>query len=343
MRSWSVSTRTVWTNYSRNRDASVVYTALVTRPPATHPVRGYLFIAAATLCWGISATLGRAVFTGRLLGDHELAPISPLILAQSRTTLSLLVLAPILLAKRGRSLVRMSRRDVIAALFIGVLGVAASNYFYYYAVQITNVATAIVLQYTAPVWVLMYMVTRRLQRATMPRLAAVGLALFGIAMITGVVGGQLRISLIGIVAAETAALAFAYYNVAIPPMLQRHDRWKVLVWLLFGAALFWFIVNPPWRFPHLSGGQWGFLGVFALTSVLLPFSFYIAGLQHLDATRAIVTSCLEPVFSIVLAAICLGETIAGIQVAGVIVVLAATVLIQMPDGAGKPATVEPME
>ena len=140
--------------------------------PASHPVRGYLFIATATLCWGISATLGRAVFTGRIFSSHELAPISPLILAQSRTTLSLLVVAPILLAKRGRSVIRMSRRDVIAALFIGVLGVAASNYFYYYAVQITNVATAIVLQYTAPVWVLMYMVARRLQRATMPRLAA---------------------------------------------------------------------------------------------------------------------------------------------------------------------------
>lgn len=308
-----------------------------------HPVRGYLFIAAATLCWGISATLGRAVFTGRLITGHALDPISPLILAQSRTTLSLLVLGPILLARRGRAGMRMSHRDVFVALLIGVLGVAASNYFYYYAIQVTNVATAIVLQYTAPVWVLIYMVVRRLQRATMQRLFAVGLALLGIALITGIVGGQLRISLIGILAAEAAALAFAYYNVAIPPLLERHDRWKVLAWLLFGAALFWLVVNPPWRFPHLSGEQWAFLCLFALTSVLLPFSFYIAGLQYLDATRAIVTSCLEPVFSIVIAAIWLGETVTLLQVVGVMVVLAATVLIQIPDAAGKPTTVEPME
>jgi drug/metabolite transporter (DMT)-like permease len=315
----------------------------MTRVPASHPLRGYLFIAAATLCWGISATLGRAVFTGRLISGHSLEPISPLILAQSRTTLSLLVLAPILLVRRGRSLLRFSRGDLTAVLLIGVLGVAGSNYFYYYAIQVTNVATAIVLQYTAPVWVLMYMVARRFQRATAQRVFAVVLALAGIALITGIIGGQLRISGRGLLGAEIAALAFAYYNVGIPPLLQRHDRWKVLVWLLFGAAVFWLFINPPWHFTHLAAEQWAFLCLFALTSVLLPFSFYIAGLQHLDATRAIVTSCLEPVFSIILAAIALGETISLIQVVGVIVVLAATVLIQLPDRGGTSATVEPME
>jgi drug/metabolite transporter (DMT)-like permease len=308
-----------------------------------HSIRGYVFIAAATFFWGVSATLGRAVFTGRLITGHALEPISPLILAQSRTTVSLLVLGPVLLARRGRSVVRLSRADLLAVLLVGLLGVAASNYFYYYAIQITNVATAIVLQYTAPVWVLMYMVARRRQRATAPRVIAVGLALFGIALITGIIGGQFRVSFIGIVAAEAAALAFAYYNVAIPPLLQHHDRWKVLVWMLLWAAVFWFFVNPPWRLQQLSAEQWGFLCLFALTSVLVPFSFYIAGLQYLDATRAIVTSCLEPVFSIVIAAIALGETVSPIQITGVVVVLAATLIIQMPDASGKPATVEPVE
>lgn len=310
---------------------------------AQHPIRGYLFIAAATFCWSFSATLGRAVFTGRLITGHALAPISPLLLAQSRTTLSLLVLGPILLARRGATLVQLTRRDLLALLVIGVLGVAGSNYFYYYAIQVTNVATAIVLQYTAPVWVLMYMVARGRQRATTQRVVAVGLALLGITLITGIIGGHLQISLRGLVGAEAAALAFAYYNVAIPPLLGKHDRWKVLAWVLFFAAVFWQVVNPPWRFPHLSGEQWLFLCVFALTSVLIPFSLYIAGLQHLDATRAIVTSCLEPVFSIMIAAIALGESVTLVQTLGVLIVLSATVLIQMPDAAGKPATVEPIE
>jgi len=50
----------------------------------------------------------------------------------------------------------LPRRDFRQAIVIGVLGVAASNYFYYLAIQRTNVATAIIVQYTAPIWVLLY-------------------------------------------------------------------------------------------------------------------------------------------------------------------------------------------
>jgi drug/metabolite transporter (DMT)-like permease len=69
--------------------------------------------------------------------------------------------------------------------------------------------------------------------------------------------------------------------------------------------------------------------IFAVTSTLLPFSFYFAGLHHLDATRAIVTSCLEPVFTIIVAAIALGELVGPIQIAGMVLVLASTVLVQL--------------
>jgi DME family drug/metabolite transporter len=104
-------------------------------------------------------------------------------------------------------------------------------------------------------------------------------------------------------------------------------------------------VNPPWRFftLHYSGQQWAFLFVFALMSILLPFSLYFTGLQHLDPTRAIVTSCLEPVFSIAIAAVALGEVFGPMQAIGMALVLLATLLVQMPEGGEKPVVVEPME
>jgi drug/metabolite transporter, DME family len=308
-----------------------------------HPVRGYFFISAAALCWGISASLGRAAFTGRLVSSHALPPIGPLILAQTRVTLALMVVAPVLLARRGTADLRMSPADLARALVIGVLGVAASNYFYYLAIQKTNVATAIILQYTAPVWVLIYMVARGVQRATAARVSSVILAVVGSALAIGAVGaGSFHINPVGLAAAMAAALSFAYYNIFIPPLLQHHDRWKVLLYILVGSVLCWLVVNPPWRVlaEHYSRAQWIYLAVFSVTSVLLPFSFYIAGLQCLDATRAIVTSCLEPVFSILIAAITLGELVRPVQVVGIVVVLTATVLVQLT---GKQELVEPIE
>ncbi len=309
-------------------------------PAERHPLRGYLAIAGAAFCWGGAATLGKLVFTGRLLGG-AVSPIEPLILAQTRTTFSLLVLAPLLLMVRGKSALAMPRRDVVRCFVVGVVGVAASNFLYYLAIEKTTVATAIILQYTAPVWVLLYLVARRQQRATLQRVLAVVAAVAGCALAIGVAGqARLKLDTLGVLAAFGAALSFAFYNVFGHALVARFDRWRVLVYVLLAAALFWLIVNPPWRIvaAHYSGAQWLFLFVFACVSVLLPFSLYFAGLEYLDATRAIVTSCLEPVFAILFAATFVAERLTLVQIFGVVLVVAATVIVQLPEGREEPPT-----
>ena len=130
-----------------------------------HPLRGYFFIASAAFLWGVSAALGRAIFTGKLpLSAAAIRPIDPLILSQTRTTFSLLVLLPLLVASQGWQRIKLPARDLAYCFLLGTLGVAVSNYFYYVAIQRTNVATAIIVQYTAPVWVLFYVVARGQQK-----------------------------------------------------------------------------------------------------------------------------------------------------------------------------------
>lgn len=312
-----------------------------------HPARGYAYIAGATFLWGVAATLGRGAFTGRLLPSGEALKIDPLILSQSRTSFSFLVLLVVLLAQRGWQRLKLPAADVFRFVLLGVLGVAASNYFYYLAIQKTNVATAIILQYTAPVFVLLYTVARGLQRATPQKVSAVGLAVVGSGLAIGVVGaGGFRLNAVGVTAGMLAAVAFAFYNIAGHSLLARYDRWIVLLYTTLSASLFWLFINPPWRLvaAHYSATGWAFLLVFAIVSVLAPFSCYFAGLQHLEPTRAIVGSCLEPVFSIVIAAIVLGEVVRPTQTLGIVVVLAAIVLVQLPDRRGiEGPIVEPME
>jgi drug/metabolite transporter (DMT)-like permease len=314
-----------------------------------HAFRGYFYIASAALFWGISATLGRAAFTGHLLpGGASLGAIDPLILSQSRATISLAVLLPMLLVRRGATALAVPGRDLFRFFLLGVLGVAASNYLYYLAIQRTSVATAIILQYTAPVWVLLYTVARGAQRPSWRRIGAVCLAVVGCALSVGLVGsGGFRMDPVGVAAALLAAFSFAFYNVGGHSVLARYDRWKVLLWVLVGTSAFWIVVNPPWKIivAHYGREQWGFMAVFSLVSVLLPFSCYFAGLQYLEPTRAIVVSCLEPVFSIVIAAIALGELLHSVQTVGIVLVLVAIVLIQMPErmARGEELVVEPIE
>lgn len=332
---------------------SVVYSSEIGNPQLEivkrHPVRGYFYIATATFLWGVAATLGRAAFTGRLLPRGEaLQPIDPLILSQSRATFSFLLLACMLALFRGWRRLKLPAVDLDRLFALGIFGVAASNYFYYLAIQRTNVATAIILQYTAPVWVLLYSVARGLQKPSLQRVLAVVLALSGIALVIGIfrVSG-FRLDTIGVTAAMLAAFSFTFYNVGGHSVLTRYDRWTVLLYVLLSASLFWIVINPPWRIAaaHYSASQWLFLLVFSLISVLAPFAFYFAGLQHLEPTRAIVVSCLEPVFSIVIAAITLGEAMQPLQSVGILLVLVAIVVVQLPDRRLREAipVVEPME
>ena len=88
------------------------------------------------------------------------------------------------------------------------------------------------------------------------------------------------------------------------------------------------------------------MAVFSITSMLVPFSLYFVGLQHLDPTRAIVTACLEPVWAILLTALILGEWVSPMQVLGIVVVLSATILVQRPERQDRREpliTVEPIE
>jgi len=313
-----------------------------------------VFIASAALLWGVSAALGRAVFTGRFpLAGEALRPIDPIILSQTRTSFSLLVLLPILLGQGGAQRIKLPARDLVQCFVLGMLGVAASNYFYYVAIQRTSVAIAIIVQYTAPVWVLLYVVARGHQKLSLQKVAAVAVALTGIALTIGVVGGKsasaLRLDSYGFLAALLASFSFAFYNVGGHRILARYDRWRVLVWTLMSASVFWLFVNPAWKIAsaHYTVPQWTFLFVFSMISVLGPFSLYFLGLQYLEPTRAIIASCLEPVFSILLAAAFLSESVRPIQTLGIVLVLAAIVIVQLPGGGattrGEAVVVEPME
>lgn len=296
---------------------------------------GFLYIGMAAFFWGVSASLGRAAFTGRLLPNSGIRSVDPLILSQCRTTFSFLAVALWMVPRQGFAKLRLPWSDVGRLLWLGVAGVAASNYFYYVAIQRTGVATAIIVQYTAPVWVLLYMVMRGAERLTISKIASVILAITGIGLVIGIFGQrELRLDRIGVGAALVAAFSFSIYNVSGHYVLARYDRWTVLLYSTMSASLFWMIVNPPSKIlaAHYSAAAWVFLAAFSFLSVLVPFTFYFAGLERLPPTKAIIASCLEPVFSILIAAIALKEVIRPLQALGFAMVLSAIVVVQRPAG-----------
>lgn len=240
------------------------------------------------------------------------------------------------------------RRDAGKLFLLGVLGISASNFFYYAAIQRTNVAMAIMLQYTAPIWVLVYLSARWRRKPAARQTLGVALAMAGIVLLLDLFGaGRFRLDQVGVAAGIASAFAFAFYNIGAHGVLKRYDRWIVILYVTGGGALFWLLVNPPWKIAAAgySGMEWAFMVVFAVVSALAPFALYAAGLEHLEPPRAMIGACMEPVFGIVLAAAVLGELMRPSQLVGIVVVLAAIVAVEWPGGKRifEKAVIEPIE
>ena len=286
-------------------------------------------IVAATFCWGAAATAGKAVFTGRLFAGR--AAISPLILTQARTTFAVLALLLFLLFRYGWRFFRISARDLALCSMVGTLGMAGSNFFYYYAIEKATVAIAITLQYTAPVWVMLTMVLWGRERATLRRAVAVLLAILGCAFTIDFFRSGLDVRNLGVAAALVASFSFAFYNIGAQALVTRNHPFKVMAYVLLSAAVLWAVLDPPWQLmaQGYTPPQWAFLFLFACLSMLLPYFFYFTGLKYLDPTGAVIASCMEPVFAILFAAMFVGEGLRPIQALGIAAVLVAGVMVQM--------------
>jgi drug/metabolite transporter (DMT)-like permease len=136
----------------------------------------------------------------------------------------------------------------------------------------------------------------------------------------------------GIISALLAGVAFAFFSIYGRSNPAKYSVWTTLTYTLGAASLFWLFVNPPWVIAQkgYSLEMWSLFGLIAVTSILLPYLFFIAGLRHLISTRAVITATLEPIVAIFSAAIFLGELLLPVQIAGAASVIAAVVLLQIP-------------
>lgn len=295
--------------------------------------RGYLSILGATLFWGISATVAKLLFAQK---------VDTLVLVQTRITLSCAVLLLYFLFFH-RDLLRIRLRDLYRFALLGLIGIAGSNFTYYFTIRETNVATAILMQYLAPVFVLLYAAFTREEELTFVKITAGVVSLAGCFLaIAGKDLSIFQISNIGLLSGFASALCWGFTNIWLRHLLKDYKVWTVLIYAFLSASVFWLFVNPPWNLveAHYSSGQWGTFFLFAVISILIPHSLYFSGMRHLTASRGIITATFEPIVAIGSAYIILGEALSPIQLLGAVLVIAAIALLQLKQDAAQELTPE---
>jgi drug/metabolite transporter (DMT)-like permease len=284
--------------------------------------RGYLFVVLAAACWASGASASKFLFN---------SGVTPFQLVQLRITTAVVFLFLWMLCRK-RSLFRVDRRDLVYFLLLGTFGMAAINITYLYAISKLNVAAALILEYLAPVVIALYTVLFQRERLNGWTVAAIAAALSGCYLVVGAYNLNLfQLNIAGILSGLGAAGAFAWWSVHGEYGMRRYNPWTVLFYALLVAAVEWNLLHPPLEaFMHAySPATWGWIVFVALVGAILPFGLYYEGISRIRATRASITSTLEPIMAGVLSFIFLGEVMAPLQILGGGLVISSIVLLQV--------------
>jgi drug/metabolite transporter (DMT)-like permease len=287
------------------------------------PAAGYFFIVVAVLFWGGSASLAKFLFTTRY---------DTVIITQTRSSLSFILMAA-WFALRDKSVFRIERRDIPKFVLAGVIGIAITNFTYYYTVQETTVATAILLQYTAPVIVMVYAVfVMKEETLSGAKVLALILALAGCWLaVSGGDWSTIRLGGWGAATGTASAVGYAFMLLMSKHLLKKYSVWTTLIYAFGFATLFWLLVNTPWDIAACgyTAEDWGIFWFFAVVSILIPHSMFTTGLKQLEASTVGILTTLEPVVAIAVAYFALGEGLNAVQVTGAFAVVAAVTLLQL--------------
>jgi drug/metabolite transporter (DMT)-like permease len=279
-------------------------------------------VVGATVCWGTMAAVAKLLFRDQ--------GVDPLALVVIRTYLATLTLFACLGAVTPGHL-RVDTRTLRAAAIVGVGGLLTNNFLYFEAIHLTSVATALLLQYQAPVLLALYALLVE-RRAPSPRLAlSIVLTVAGCALVVRVYDpAALRLNFLGVLAGVGTAFAFAFYILTSRAALRFVRPWTLVAYGYLAASVVWLPLVPPWRmvaagFPRQT---WGAFLAIATLGTVVPFGLFINGLKHLPPTQASILAMLEPVVATLAAYLILGEALLPLQALGGVLVLSGVILVE---------------
>jgi len=251
--------------------------------------RAYAEVHLCVALWGLTAILGRLITL----------PAGQLVAWRMFLVSLLLAVVP----QTWRGLRAMSPWTRVCCGGIGVI-VAAHWFFFYSAIKIANASVAVACLGLAPAFAAVLepaIMRRRFERA---EFLLGALSVPGVLLIAGGVPLEMRTGLfIGLVAAALGAV-FTTFN---KRLAANEDPFAATgLEMAAGAAV---LGIPAWWgglvVPAAADFVW--LAVLSVACTLLPLVLWLRALRHVTAFGTLVLLNLEPVYAVVLAAICFQE------------------------------------
>jgi drug/metabolite transporter (DMT)-like permease len=269
-------------------------------------------------------------------------------LAQVRALSACAILA-IYLWRRAPQTFRIKRSELLPLVSYGIIGIAMVQALYFVSISRMHVSIALLIEFTAPVWIVVYLRVVKRKHVPNQMWLALVLALTGLALIAQIWDG-LTLDGIGVIAGFGASFALAFYFLCGESLSGVRDNQSITMWGFFFAGFAWCLVLPIWSFPFdvfttsiplagtLEGSStpgWVLILYVVLVGTIFPYLCVMVGLRNLKASTTSAFGLLEPIFAGIVAWIWFTESWTAIQLLGGVVVIAG---IYMADQARSKTT-----
>ena len=286
---------------------------------------GILALFLAALAFSVNGIVSKLVLE---------AGLSPLRLAEVRSTGAFAFFLIYLLIFK-RSALRFDIKALPEMLVYGIVGYAGVQYFYFVAILRMPVSVGLIIEFTAPIWIALWIRFVRKQHVPRTMWTAVFLAFSGLLLIAQVWKG-LTFDAIGLIAAFLDAFALTAYFLLGEKWSKRAPTETLMLYGFGISMLFWWITLPLWTYPTeiftekidlrgqaagtLADG-WMLILFVIIVGTIIPYTANLIGISKTSASSASVIGMLEPVLAGIFAWIWLSETFNAIQLVGAAAVI----------------------
>lgn len=246
-----------------------------------------------------------------------------------RAVLTTVIMAVILLIK-DRTLFKIKLKDIWCFLGTGLLSIVFFNLCYFKEITITSLSVSAILLYTAPAFVMIISAFCFKEKLAGRKIIALCLAFTGLIFVTGVLGGDEKLTVKTLFIGLGAGLGYALYSIFSRYALERgYNSFTISFYtFLFAAICTTFFASPVTVASVVtgSGSSAALAVVFVLVSTVLPYLTYTKGLKSVENGQASIIASIEPVIATLNGILWFHEKMSIQVVIGIVLVLSGIVI-----------------
>ncbi len=286
--------------------------------------RGAICVVLAAVLWGLISPFVRQL-SARGMDSLQICAIRFLLAA-------VLLLGWILV--RDRAALRIRLRDLWCFVGTGIVSLAFFSWCYFTTIRVSEVSIAVVLLYTAPVFVILLSALLFGERITPWKLLALALTFLGTVLVAGLLGGGYTLTLQVFCIGLGSGLGYGLYSIFGRYALERGYGSLTITFytvLLAGVGVLP-LSKPTALVVSLEPGilLWG-LGIAAVCTAV-PYLLYTLGLSRMESGKAAILTTVEPLVGAVIGIAFYQESTNPVKLLGMGCIFAAVVLLNLLEG-----------